>query len=149
MPIKPENRARYPKNWRTEIVPAVRARSGGRCECLGECGIQHGPYAHSRCLRINGEFGYRDKRTDEWVQLAEDASRLDMRTEVAHILDGERVVKVVLTVAHLNHRPEDCDMGNLKDMCQRCHNRYDKVHRVGNAQRTVRAKKAVGDFFCD
>ena len=32
MPIRPENRDRYPKNWKTEIVPAVRERSGNRCE---------------------------------------------------------------------------------------------------------------------
>jgi len=31
MPIKPENRARYPANWKT-IVAAVRDRSGNRCE---------------------------------------------------------------------------------------------------------------------
>lgn len=31
MPIKPENRARYPRNW-SEIVAAVRERSGNCCE---------------------------------------------------------------------------------------------------------------------
>ena len=31
MPIKPENRARYPRNWR-EITARVRERSGDRCE---------------------------------------------------------------------------------------------------------------------
>lgn len=31
MPIKPENRARYPANW-DEIVAQVRERSGNRCE---------------------------------------------------------------------------------------------------------------------
>ena len=31
MPIRPENRARYPKHWKS-IVSEVRARSGDRCE---------------------------------------------------------------------------------------------------------------------
>lgn len=31
MPIKPENRARYPADWK-EIVAKVRERSGDRCE---------------------------------------------------------------------------------------------------------------------
>jgi hypothetical protein len=31
MPIKPENKARYPRNWR-EIVEEIRERSGNRCE---------------------------------------------------------------------------------------------------------------------
>ena len=28
---------KYPKNWK-EISLAIRKRSGGRCECEGECG---------------------------------------------------------------------------------------------------------------
>lgn len=32
MPIKPENKAKYPVNWSSVIVPMIRARSGGRCE---------------------------------------------------------------------------------------------------------------------
>lgn len=31
MPIRPENRSRYPANWK-EIVGQVRERSGNRCE---------------------------------------------------------------------------------------------------------------------
>jgi hypothetical protein len=34
--------------------------------------------------------------------------------------------KVILTVVHLNHRPEDCREENLKALCQRCHLRYDR-----------------------
>jgi hypothetical protein len=37
--------------------------------------------------------------------------------------------KVVLTVAHLDHCPENCEDKNLKAMCQKCHNNYDKEHR--------------------
>ena len=39
MPIRPENRARYPKDWKTRsrFVRFVRAR--GRCEW---CGAEHG-----------------------------------------------------------------------------------------------------------
>lgn len=37
MPIRPENRARYPHNWR-EISVAIKRRAGWRCECEGECG---------------------------------------------------------------------------------------------------------------
>jgi hypothetical protein len=32
MPIRPENRPRYPKNWASEICPAILARAGHRCE---------------------------------------------------------------------------------------------------------------------
>lgn len=38
--------------------------------------------------------------------------------------------KRTLTVAHLNHTPEDCRHENLKAMCARCHLRYDAKHHA-------------------
>ncbi len=49
MPIRAVNRARYPKDWRTGVVPRVRARSGNRCECIGECGS----HIDLRCEAVN------------------------------------------------------------------------------------------------
>ena len=41
MPIRPENKGRYPKNWR-EISHRIRfIRAHGRCECAGECRRGH------------------------------------------------------------------------------------------------------------
>ena len=37
--------------------------------------------------------------------------------------------RVILTVAHLDHQPENCRLTNLLALCQRCHNRYDAAHR--------------------
>ncbi|MFC3674706.1 hypothetical protein [Ferrovibrio xuzhouensis] len=108
MPIRPENKARYPANWSSEIVPAVRARSGGRCEFEVDGG---------RCPALQGE---------------------------PHPITGS---KVVLTVAHLDHQPENCDMANLKDACQRCHNRYDMPMRRAGMQARAHASRAVGDLF--
>lgn len=51
MPILPENRARYPTDW-PAISRRIRFwRAGGRCECVGECGVQHA----GRCARHNGD----------------------------------------------------------------------------------------------
>lgn len=51
MPIRPENRGRYPKSW-----PAMRAqamnRAGNRCECDGKCGLVHDG---GRCDAVHGE----------------------------------------------------------------------------------------------
>lgn len=55
---------------------------------------------------------------------------------MAHPVTGS---KVVLTVAHLNHKPEDSDLDNLKHWCQKCHNTYDAPHRAKN--RAERNKK--------
>lgn len=55
--------------------------------------------------------------------------------------------RVVLTVAHLDHTPENCGDDNLKAMCQRCHNRYDMpMRRAGIAER-ARAQMACRDLF--
>lgn len=51
MPIRPENRARYPKDWKA-ISSRIRfERALGRCECDGECGIDH----QGRCAAVHGE----------------------------------------------------------------------------------------------
>jgi hypothetical protein len=87
----------YPENWK-EISLAIRERSGGRCECEGECGLHRTHPGPRRCIEVNGR--------------------------PATFARG----KVILTVAHLNHTPSDCRPENLKAMCQRCHLRYDVDH---------------------
>ena len=47
---------------------------------------------------------------------------------------------VVLTVAHLDHRPESCERSNLRAWCQRCHLTYDAQEHARNAALT-RAKR--------
>lgn len=54
---------------------------------------------------------------------------------------------VVLTVAHLDHQPENCADDNLRALCQRCHNRYDQKHRQANAARTRRTNKRNGELL--
>lgn len=48
MPIKPENRARYPKNWKTVVRPSILERASNCCEgspkfpeCRAENGKPH------------------------------------------------------------------------------------------------------------
>lgn len=116
MPIKPENRARYPKDWKA-ISQRIRARSGGRCECEGECGLHRTNPGPRRCAEVNGEKA-------AWAK-----------------------GRIVLTVAHLNHLPEDCRDENLKAMCQRCHLRYDSQHHQKNARETRRVKRGQETLF--
>ena len=52
------------------------------------------------------------------------------------LADTSVEVKVVLTVAHLNHDPTYNEPHNLKALCQLCHNRHDAAHR-----RETRKKK--------
>ncbi|MER5322367.1 hypothetical protein [Streptosporangium roseum] len=42
MPIRPENKHRYPADW-PEISQRIRfERAAGRCECVGQCRREHG-----------------------------------------------------------------------------------------------------------
>ena len=113
MPISPSNRKRYPKHWK-EIRSNVQARSGGRCECLGECGISHQWEGDNRCQEEQGAFA-------TWR--------------------SDKHVVVILTVSHRDHVPEHNDMDNLRHLCQKCHNRYDAKHRALNRAKTIAAKR--------
>ena len=61
-----------------------------------------------------------------------------------HPVTGSRVV---LTVAHLDHVPENCAPENLKAMCQRCHLTYDAEHHKRTAYATRKAAARTADIF--
>ncbi len=107
MPIRAENKLRYPRDWRM-ISRAIRARANNRCE---------GSPQYPDCDAVNHE---------------------------PHPVTGS---KVVLTVAHLDHRPENCAPDNLRAWCQRCHNTYDAPMRLAGVRRRRRATLALGDLF--
>lgn len=121
MPIKPENKRRYPQNWR-EIRAAILERAQRRCE---RCGVP------DRVYRIRG--------TNDWTYNAGQAETWAM--------DGERVSMIVLTIAHLDHQPEHNEPSNLAALCQRCHLAYDAAHHRRSAYRTRRTGKAINDLF--
>jgi hypothetical protein len=53
----------------------------------------------------------------------------------------------VLTVAHLDHAPEDCADANLKALCQVHHNRHDAANRRAGIRRWLRPRPVTGDLF--
>lgn len=48
MPIRPENRDKYPPDWPAISARIRFARAGRRCECDGRCGIDHGGRCRAR-----------------------------------------------------------------------------------------------------
>ncbi|MFI1169322.1 hypothetical protein ACH4UM_38625 [Streptomyces sp. NPDC020801] len=57
---------------------------------------------------------------------------------------------VILTTAHLDHTPENCDPANLRAMCQGCHLHYDAGHHaVTRAQTRARALADAGQLAVD
>lgn len=53
----------------------------------------------------------------------------------------ERMVVVVLTIAHLNHDTTDNRDENLAALCQKCHNTYYVRHRAKNRANTLDRKR--------
>lgn len=60
-----------------------------------------------------------------------------------------RIIRIVCTVAHLDHVPENCDEANLRFLCQRCHLHYDRQHHAETAYASRREGKAASDLFED
>jgi hypothetical protein len=138
MPIRPSERARYPRDWK-QIRARIMKRARERCECRGECGDAHSE--HDRAHRCNAPHGVQIVRDLDlpvaWVEHAE-----------GFAIDGfSKPVKVVLTIAHLDHTPEHNDPANLRALCQRCHLKYDAEHHAKNARATRRGRKAIGELF--
>ena len=69
------------------------------------------------------------------------------RQQITTTFDGERVTRVVLTIAHTDHMPENCHPTNLRALCQRCHLAYDAAHHAKTAYQTRRRGRALGDLF--
>jgi hypothetical protein len=108
----PMNRKLYPKNW-DEIARTIKTQVNWHCESC------------DRPCRTPGEIDEdlidRISNYHEWVKdLYEEIQ--DDEHGVVHI---PKLTRFTLTVAHLDHIPENCDRSNLRAWCTVCHCRYD------------------------
>jgi hypothetical protein len=101
MPIKPEYRHFYGKTWRTVTRPRILERAGNCCES---------------CLAPNGVNVFR---------LGHNWARAERK-----FMEGGHWVRIVLTIAHLNHVAGDDRDANLMALCQHCHLHYDLHHHA-------------------
>lgn len=137
MPIRPENKSRYPKDWK-QIRERILQRAGNKCE---------------RCKAPNGDTIARgtDKDADTYMLMDgtvfndTTGERLGMARGSEY--DEKSWVRIVLTIAHLDHTPENCDEGNLRAWCQQCHNRHDVAHRAETRKRTADERSGQGGLF--
>ena len=100
---------KYPKNWKSEIRPRILKRANNKCEC---CGLENYSLVHS----------FKENSKTVW----KDLSYGDFIRKLA------KTVKVVLTIAHLDHDETNHDVKDerLKAMCQLCHLRYDAEEKA-------------------
>ena len=137
MPIRAENKARYPKDW-PGISRNIRERAGNQCE---ECGVQNGQLGGRTS---DGKWHSANPTGDNGMRLTWPQPGEWAWCEGGHQL---RIVRIVLTVAHLDHQPENCDPANLRAWCQRCHNRYDAGTRRAGVKARQRQAMAVRDML--
>ena len=124
----PINYSKYPPNWKSEIRPAILKRADNKCEF---CGLE------------NYAIGYRNEHG--WIDV-EKSFAGDMIAEDAKDM-GYKVIKIILTVAHLDHDLNNNDYSNLKALCQKCHLNYDHKHHLKNSRNTRNTKKGLTELF--
>jgi hypothetical protein len=115
--MSPMDRSKYPTDWEA-ISRRIRDQADNRCQF---CGVE------------NGAIGYRFGPDGKFEEA--------QGTGDAQVSDGGRAVRIVLTVAHLDHDTANNVDENLRALCQQCHNRHDRPFRTANAARMRVAKR--------
>ena len=114
----PIDYSHYHPKW-SLIRRLILKRAGHRCE---ECGVEN----YEMGFRIRGRF-YSEITIVEILE----KTGFDLTDELS-AKQQERPLKIILTVAHVDHDVGNNRFSNLRAWCQRCHLNHD---RVDNAHR--------------
>lgn len=129
MPIKEENKHLYPSNW-NYIRADILQRAKNKCEI---------------CQVDNGKYILRGERHGTEVFQDDDGAiwRTDNGNRYGDDYVGEvtsdpnkQFVKIVLTIAHLDHNPQNNCYSNLQALCQLHHLRHDIDHHRQSRRKT-------------
>ena len=138
MPIKPENKDRYPKDWK-QIRARILERAGNCCEW---CRVPN----KARITRGTGGDAETYMDADANVYCANTGEHFG-QTHISNYECNGRWINIVLTTAHLDHTPENCADDNLRAWCQRHHLAYDADHHKRTAYATRKASAQTADMF--
>lgn len=94
----------YHPEWLSKIRPAILERAGDHCE---NCGVRN----HATIVRW---------RHNPAVYVYDTAP---------NPITFFKPIKIVLTIAHVDHDRTNNDYANLRAWCQRCHLLHDWTHR--------------------
>lgn len=139
----PINYKKYHPEWKTRIRPDILMRANNCCEI---CKVENYNYVFRGYIRNN------EGRKIEVFQDSESKiynatnGRFLYKDYFANIIPlsgnvNQKAVKIVLTIAHLDHDIANNSYDNLKALCQKCHLNYDKVHHATNSRNTRNLKK--------
>ncbi len=129
--------SKYPPDWK-----AIRARILKRANnCCEFCGLPN----YSWIIRSSVDGArYLVLKPDSIYYLDDEPVRL---SEIPAEFAAQPDVKVVLTVAHLDHDVTNNDDGNLKALCQRCHLTHDAKVHAQHARETRIERSGQMTFF--
>lgn len=139
--MSPVNYKLYPADWKTRIRPDILNRAGHCCE---KCGVK------------NYAIGYRDQAGKFYdsqliIDALEDNGYDYFDNELSNCYDKKGnptpPVKIVLTIAHIDHDVSNNDYSNLAAYCQSCHLSHDKQQHA-ETRRNNRLKMSLqGGLF--
>ena len=142
MPIRPELRIFYRGSAWKAVRRRILERAGGEFDAKGKY------LGGAKCEQCGVPDRQRTWRNGGWW--------LNVVTGMAHDSRGKqrcagseflplRSVRIVLTVAHLNHVAGDDRDENLKALCQWCHLHFDAEH---HRETRSKRKDAARPLFC-
>ena len=122
----------YPKNWKTEIRPRILKRADNKCE---ECNIK------------NYSVGYRNVK-GLFFHVEELYERVDNNDPLPDLINfDKKPLKIVLTIAHMDHDLGNNYDTNLKALCQRCHLLHDKKQHAETRKKNQAERCGQGVMF--
>ena len=138
----PLDYSEYPSNWLKEIRPRILARAGE----VRDDSIFGGIAVQAKCEWCgvsNYAIGYRDK-TGKFNELQNSMAGDDLYDQLR--IKG-KVIKIVLTIAHIDHNKSNNNDNNLAALCQKCHLNHDRDHHSKNRRDTLERKKGLQKLF--
>ena len=123
----PMNLADYPLDW-PWISQQIRDQADDRCEF---------------CDVANGAVGARDRFGTWHYEVEIDG----MNSDVGESLFGgyPHIIRIVLTVAHLDHDKTNSDPANLRALCQKCHLNWDRERHIAKRSETYARRRRERD----
>ena len=122
----------YPPDWHTRIRPDILERANDCCEI---CGVKNKDYV------FRGNWKGQDVFQKVNGDLFSVDGKLIMRNSEYEIIENKnpnaKAIRIILTIAHLDHDTTNNDYGNLKALCQLHHLRHD----IGHHKQSREAKK--------
>lgn len=128
---------KYPKAW-PAIRAAILARANNRCETCG---------APNRETIVRGAADGKDAGT---YAMFDGGDCFDAETGASlgavrgSEYDAGNLLRVILTVAHMDHDESNNDPSNLRALCQMHHLRHDREDNVRRRRATAAAKAGQG-----